>query len=280
MPLALSACATAALSGATSDIGVREADIAAQVARQQEIEAFRERVSGDSNFAGIYVEHAPTHRAVVRFVGDDPATQLARYTRDPLYVAAGADVSYRALTQTQRHLIDLFRGGRIHTISTAIDVRNNAVVFTVVDEAATRREASSHGIELPSYVRFISRGGLVAERAQSVGLVQHFPQRRYPDDELGATIRGRLVLRDGCLRLGDNADSYLIVWPSHAIVEGSGETYTVRYQDSDTSVLAGRYVFLNGGAVETIDETTLTSPIPQGCGGPYWLAGSMIRQLN
>jgi len=276
----LSACATSnpGTTNAAAEIGISETEMAARLARQAEIGALQQRLASDPNFAGIYVEHTPTFRAVVQFTGADPGGQLARYTTDPLYVPAGAAVSYATLTATQQRFGQQLRDARIYAISSSVDVRRNRVVVNVVDEATTRREIAQQRLQIPDHVVFASQGGIVA-RAQSAGLIEHFPQRRYPDEELNAAIQGRLVLRDGCLRLGDGADSLLVIWPSFATLEGSGETYDIRYAGSG-QVRAGRWVQMSGGQVDEIDQTFLTAPIPEQCAGPYWLAGSMLVQLN
>lgn len=69
------------------------------------IAALERRISIESpdTFAGLFIEHKPTFRAVVRFVGD-ASSQLAKYTLDPLFVPQKAPRPLELLIATQEHI--------------------------------------------------------------------------------------------------------------------------------------------------------------------------------
>lgn len=78
--------------------------------RQHEIGRLEQRMQTErpDTFAGLYIEHRPVYRVVVRFTGDAKG-QLAAYSNDPLFVAETAPRSLQVLRGTQELL-----GKRLH----------------------------------------------------------------------------------------------------------------------------------------------------------------------
>jgi hypothetical protein len=282
----LAACATAPPAphhpdapAIARDMGVSVEEAERRLVAQENAGELQERLLADPNFAGLYIEQQPRHRIVVQFTGADPEAQLARYTRDPLYVAEPARYSHAQLLQAQEELNQAFARERIYFLSSSTDVRTNRVVFEVVDETETRTLAAAKNIAIPEPVVFFARGGIIAE-AQHLPPVEHFPQARFPAGaEMAALARGRLALVDGCLRIvGPDDEGSLIIWPSSALLAREGDRLVVRDRLQGTSVALGDMIEMGGGQGDSLDPTFLTAPIPAACVGPYWFAGTGWRR--
>ena len=86
-----------------------------------------------------------------------------------------------------------------------------------------------------------------------------------------------LTMVDGCLRVGDDEASNLVVWPPDFEVSIENDIIRVLYDDHEVEVQLGQVVHLSGGEVrsrEAFDERT-RQQIPAGCPGPYWLVGGI-----
>lgn len=90
-----------------------------------------------STFAGLYIEHSPAFRIVVRFT-DDAAAQLARYTQDPDYVAETAPRSLRELRATQDRVVALMAEHHIRFLC-GLDIHTSRVTLHVLDPAQVQR---------------------------------------------------------------------------------------------------------------------------------------------
>lgn len=98
----------------------------------------RIEVNSPKTFAGIYIEHEPTFRVVVRFVGD-AKTQLAKYTHDPLFVPQTAPRSLEVLLAAQADIADqLVKHGIDFT--SGIDLKKSEVTLYVQDPVAVRKQ--------------------------------------------------------------------------------------------------------------------------------------------
>lgn len=271
--LLLAACAPAPHPDASAPAA--ESDRAAPPA-PDEVGAFQERVSPDPAFAGLFVD-PPRDRVVVMFTGDAEA-HLARYTRDPRYVARTAQTPYATLLAAQEAVTGAMAQHEIHFMTASTNVQENVVEVEVVDADLARAALARVGYTPPPYMRLIGRGGFVAED-QSRPPVTSFVQMRMPAGaELQALARGVLTLRDGCLRLGDGPESRLIVWPSSAVLEIEGRVVRVRDQRMHTSVTLGDTIEMGGGESETLIQSALTAPTQ--CNGPYWGAASGWRRVQ
>jgi hypothetical protein len=113
-----------------------------------------------------------------------------------------------------------------------------------------------------------------------------FPVQPPAEDQMEALIEGQLIFDNNCLRVTSAeypAPGFLVIWPAGYeprigpadgidIVDGSGEV--VAHPDEP--------VKLSGGAMES-EETIATwdATIPglpiDGCPGPYWVAGEVVR---
>lgn len=263
------------------DNGVSLEEAERRLARQPEIGAVQQRLNDDPRFAGLWIEHQPTYRVVVRFTGDDAAAHLAQYTRDAFYVAQGADYSYAQLREGRTALHAQLDRERVYVMSSSVDVRRNRLVLDVVSEPDTRREAAAHGITFPDFVAFDSHGGILAV-AQTMGPITNFPQMRVPSGiELGALGRGRLAVVNGCVRLRHGDDlGHLVIWPSSALLERAGDSVAIRDQRSGNVVRLGDQIEIGGGESDALDGAYLTGMPPNTCPGPYWLAATGWRRAS
>jgi hypothetical protein len=138
-----------------------------------------------------------------------------------------------------------------------------------------RALARARGATIPEEVAFISRGGVIAEAQALAPDVTHFPQAHYPAGiELTALARARLTIENGCIRLGEGAESSLILWPSSAQLMREGDRIVIRGRRSGDGVAVGDWVEMGGGEHHELNQTHLTGPVPATCRGPYWAAAS------
>lgn len=98
----------------------------------------RIEVNSPKTFAGIYIEHEPVFRVVVKFVGD-AKTQLTKYTQDPLFVPQTAPRSLEVLLAAQADIADQLAKHGIDFTS-GIDLKKSEVTLYVQDPAAVRRQ--------------------------------------------------------------------------------------------------------------------------------------------
>lgn len=134
--------------------GVTVEEAARRLDRRRDIGALNARLEqeqGDT-FGGIYIEHTPSYRAVVRFTGDAAAT-LARYTQDPLFVPETSAVPVRELVQTQRTVYDLLKGLGLEAVS-RVRVSTGRVEFFVADPSAVQSLVTAGTLSVPDYVTF------------------------------------------------------------------------------------------------------------------------------
>jgi hypothetical protein len=230
-----------------------------------------ERIAADPNFAGLVFRNGADPQALVLFTGD-AAARLRRYTADPRYrpVRAGlTEVELRALQESFG--ASLKRLG-IHASVSDIDILANQAVFLVAD-MGKYRSAVAEGRLLPGrHVRIVADGRAVADRPQSAGAVEHFPQFRYPGGHSGeALLRGVLEVRNGCLTVA----GALILWPSHARLSLDGDGVPVVSGGEGPSLRMGDEVRISGGEPWTnFAGEGLIEPVPAACSGPLWRAGA------
>lgn len=91
----------------------------------------RLRTERADTFAGLYIEHKPTYRIVVRFTGDAQA-QLAAYTTDPLYVAQTAPRTMVALHSAQELVGKRLQAAGIEYMS-GLEVQTSEIHVSVLD---------------------------------------------------------------------------------------------------------------------------------------------------
>lgn len=129
-------------------------------------------------FAGIWIEHKPVFRVVVRFVGD-AKTQLAKYTKDPLFVPQTAPRSYEVLVAAQADIADRLAKAGIDFESN-IDLKNSEITLYVRDPAMVLRKYAAV-FRVSPFIRLYKSNSFVEPTAMSGG------------QELDRTLNHRLV---------------------------------------------------------------------------------------
>jgi hypothetical protein len=96
-------------------------------------------------FAGLYIEHSPTFRVVVKLVGNADGL-LARYTSRPEIVAEKASNPLRALLNKQQAITKSL-GSDSGTYIVGIDVKSNRVIATITrgKGGAAKLKSGGHG---------------------------------------------------------------------------------------------------------------------------------------
>lgn len=141
--------------------GVSVDEAARRLARQADIGALEQRMQTErpDTFAGLYIEHRPAYRVVVRFTGDAQA-QLAAYTGDPLYVAQTAPRSLQVLRGTQDLLGQRLHAAGIEFMS-GTDVKTSQVDIYVLDVEKAMECLAELPVMKEGFVRVHKTGGFI-----------------------------------------------------------------------------------------------------------------------
>lgn len=120
-------------------------------------------------FGGLYIEHTPVHRVVVKFTRGGEAT-LRRYTQDPKFVVLPTQVSLRQLTEAQQSLTSTLRTLGIDNVS-RLNIETSRVELYVADPAVVQRLRTLGTLRLPDFVDInraldLSRHGEQAQRIE------------------------------------------------------------------------------------------------------------------
>lgn len=86
---------------------------------------------------------------------------------------------------------------------------------------------------------------------------------------------GKLVLKDGCLRLEWGGTSHLLIWPHGYDYRISGGNIEVLDENGQVVARTGQYKKFGGGEVPSIKLLTGSSP-PENSRGPYWMVGEVV----
>lgn len=93
-----------------------------------------------------------------------------------------------------------------------------------------------------------------------------------PDVMLTALARGRLVVRNGCIRLvgKEGGDGMLVIWPAGSQLVTKGDRQIVIVGGSGRRLFVGSSVSLGGGGSDQLGHEVLREPLPPTCTGPYF----------
>lgn len=131
----------------------------------------------------------------------------------------------------------------------------------------------------------IPLAGFAQKRIIQSNLSIFFPQSPPPkagEDEkmMLALNRGKLILKNGCLRLDTGAtESNLLIWPGWFSFDVEGSAIYVMHTRLGFTVAhmrIGDTITVVGGGFNQ-RPTDLLQPIPKACVGPYWLAGDIDK---
>lgn len=111
----------------------------AQVPEIGQLEQRLQRELPDT-FAGLYIEHQPSYRVVVRFT-KTPKALLARYTKDPLFVAQLAPRPLELLRGAQEELAAQLSQSGV-AFESGLDLKTSQVNLFVLDTATASKRLS------------------------------------------------------------------------------------------------------------------------------------------
>lgn len=240
-------------------------------------------------FAGLWIQHEPEYRVIVRFTRDGAETirpyiegqpfahlvevREARFTRVELKAIMG---------EALREMDKLDFG-----VAVSLSVPNNRVEVGVTDRAWFEAELREAGAQLPEGVELVvvegrsAKGIDICATPPVPGVA--FPRQKPVEGivrEMVSLLIGDLVLVDGCLRVNSiyRDTSYLPVWPPE---------FTLGSQDGEIQVLdgAGQVVARvgqevrmgGGGGSATSLADCVRQQLPADCVGPYWFVGAGVR---
>jgi hypothetical protein len=111
-----------------------------------------------------------------------------------------------------------------------------------------------------------------------------FPQDLPPPPEkegesMMGLASGKLVLQKGCLRVDDDANSKLLIWPGWLTFSIEDNIIRIKYpthwHKQSEQLKIGDTVDIDGGNTDRPNQKFLAQPIPDECQGPYFSAGGI-----
>ncbi|WP_133050287.1 S1 family peptidase [Stenotrophomonas maltophilia] len=125
------------------------------------------RTKYPTTFGGLYVEHQPQFRVVVRFT-DSPAESLRAVTADPAFVALPASHSLAELSAAQQAVGEELHRNGINFLS-RLDLEHSTVEFSVEDPQAVEQPMRSLRSEIP-FIRFKKTTGFLQPTLLEISL--------------------------------------------------------------------------------------------------------------
>jgi hypothetical protein len=116
---------------------------------------------------GLYIEHKPTFRVVVKFTGANGTATLAKYTQDPAYVPAVAETAYSALLDIQNSLAATLKPLNIKAW-TDIDIKAGRVKLYVPDPTVISAATLAGTVKLSPLVDVIKAVSTGGDREASI----------------------------------------------------------------------------------------------------------------
>ena len=232
-------------------------------------EKLRRREAG--NFVDLYFENEGEPHVVFRFLRNGPGT-LAKYTKNPRFVAATARFTMKQLETAMDFMMETFRNDRIIMGGGFGNKENRTVIDVAITEAEFNELVARKGVTIPEAVVLKFR----AERPASEinrPLPPHFAPlvRIFARDDrpIGAVnsidSTAKVVLRDGCFRSPDNGDAH-VLFPLGAQLFVDGEGY-LAYGSGEAPGYARvgeELIFM--GSIGEVSAPELVRPIHAACG--------------
>jgi len=169
--LAFSVCAAAQDPVAVSYADMHKVSIAEaqrRLSHLNDIARLEQQLQRESpdTFAGLYIEHHPTYRVVVKFTGD-ARSQLARFTKDSLFVAESSPRSFELLKSAQDVLAEEMTNLGIE-FESGLNIKTSEIDVFVRDRA---RAADRMKILLPaiSFIKLHQTAGFLKTTTLSGG---------------------------------------------------------------------------------------------------------------
>jgi hypothetical protein len=228
-------------------------------------------------FAGLWIEHEPEYKVVVRITRDERRI-WHRYIRggpleDQVEMRRAA-VSWEELQAAE---------SRAHT---SIDPRRSCIVIFASQESLEPRVEAA-GERLPAPICFEPSSFPPPPPLDPPPGIS-FPRRDPPEGmytEMTALLIGELAEVDGCLRIRAASDDpgVLVIWPyDHTITADEQGVLKVRDGSGHTVAREGDVLQMGGGEVPENALSHFTSmEIPDRCASSYyWIAASGIESAH
>jgi hypothetical protein len=239
-------------------------------------------------YAGLWIEHEPTYRIVVRFT-QNPEETLRPYIEDLPFagLVEARDACYTMIeleaihTQAMAQLEKLDFG-----VSSSLSVQENRIEVYVSDRAWFESELRTAGIELPEGVALVTVEGGSTARDMDRLLTPPVPGIAFPRQKpiegvrvsMLAELVGTLRLQGECLYVDglQDGERVLPIWPPEFTLRQEGDEVLVIDGEEQVAARAGEEVYMAGGHVPVSDEWVL-GQIPEACRGSYFVVGSEVR---
>lgn len=239
-------------------------------------------------FAGLWIQHEPEYRIVTAFTQNGDET-IRPYVEDtPLaewIEVRTAPKSLAELQAIQQSVIQI-----VHELnfpfSSSLNVQKNQIELYVTDQALWESALQEAGLQLPEPVEVIVIYEPLGDEmpipiTPVAGLA--FPQLRVQSSSfMAALLEGELIAEANCLRVRMNAgnESHLIIWQPDYFLNDHDGTIEVLNRAGQVVAMVGKTIRTGGGEVHMTPELEgqLREPIPEACGGPFWLMGEIVLE--
>lgn len=239
-------------------------------------------------FAGLWMQHQPDFRVIVRFTRDGEATIRPYIEGQPwahLIEVRSASVTLAELQAIQRETsqaLDKLDFGVTH----ALDVKGNRIEVYVTDLTWFEEQLKKADIQLADRVELVVVEGQSAKEidicAPSPVTGVAFPRQQPVEGVramMAAELTGELVLVDDCLRINSiYGGTVLPVWPAEFTLRGENDEIQILDGNGQVVARVGEEVYMGGGegSPEALADC-VREQLPAACTGPYWIVGGGVR---
>ena len=240
------------------------------------------------SFAGLWLEHEPTYKVVVAFVGDEGEDVIRPYLTNPaladIIEIRPAQYTLAELRAAQEEAFAIVAQLDPLSIAGGVDVMDNRVFLTVGNPDLFLQAVADAGYTLPPMIAVEpidpnnipeSNSGGLTEYSSSNGRTLFFPRQAPAVGGMDALLEGTLFLDDnGCLRVQQEStlnEALVVIWHYDFSLEITGEEIAVLNGDGETVGRVGEWTRMGGGESGAIVEPEM----PAACPGPYWILGSI-----
>jgi hypothetical protein len=238
-----------------------------------EVQALGEKLRSAEagNFVDLYYENEGEPRVVFRFLRH-PAATLAKYTRNPAFVAAPAEYSRQQLRAAMDFMFQTFREDRGIQGGGIGSRENRAVIDVAVPEAEFQALVARKGVKIPDAVKlqfYAQQSATLANAPLPRGiapLVRIFPRSDRPTGMLNSIdSRAKIVLHGGCFRASDHGDA-LVLFPMGAnlFIDSAGYLAFGAAEAPGYARVGEKIV--TPGTIAEVTAPELVGPINAACG--------------
>ncbi|MCU0523095.1 MAG: hypothetical protein MUF84_20710 [Anaerolineae bacterium] len=271
-----------------ADQGIPVEEAVRRLSLQPLIGDLQARLSEDEAgvFGGLWIQHEPEYRVVVQVTRGERRI-FRRYVEgsvlEDVVAMRTVGATLAELENAQAATMKLLREAG-SAADTGLNVQENCVAVYVADEAALNAKLATAGASLSDTVCVVPVGPYAQAPALDVPAGVAFPRQDPPEGmfaEMMALLIGRLTEEDGCLRVGaDEGSGVLVIWPyDHTVtLEADGK---IAIRDGSGTVVArmGDLVRMGGGESSSIQSESVRAGLGS-CEGPYWFAARGIEGMS